>query len=125
MEQSRLSYPDCVLLKKLGYKGETNGYYIGKIPVVPSSTQSWNEKGSQFVAMPTSHQAIEFLFKRKGAVVLMSHDVDNEQKIVFKPIICMTRNRRIVYKYELESFESLETAYADAVKQVLKSFSSM
>lgn len=125
MEQNRLSYPDCVLLKKLGYKGETNGYYISKVPVVPSSTSSWNEKGSQFVAMPTSHQAIEFLFKRKGTVVLMNYDVDKEEKIVFKPIICMTRNRRIVYKYVLESFESLETAYAVAVKQILKSFSSM
>lgn len=125
MEQNRLSYPDSVLLKKLGYKGETNGYYIGKIPVVPSSTNSWNEKGSQFVAMPTSYQAIEFLFKRKGTVVLMNHDVDKEQKIVFKPIICMTRNRRIVYKYELESFESLEAAYADAVSQVLKPYSKL
>lgn len=125
MEQSRLKITDAKLLKKLGYKGGTNGYYIKGVPVFPSPTDKWNEKGPQFVAMPDSHQAIEFLFKRKGVVVLMNHDVDEEQRIVFRPIICMTRNRRIVYKYELEFFESLEKAYAIAVSEVLKALSKM
>ena len=108
MEQSRLKITDAKLLKKLGYNGETNGYYIKGVPVFPSPTDKWNEKGPQFVAMPDSHQAIEFLFKNKGVFITVKVDVDSEDlKISFKPVIYMTRNRRITYNYELESNKSL------------------
>lgn len=126
MEQSRLRIIDAKLLKKLGYKGETNGYYIKGVPVFPSPTDKWNEKGPQFVAMPDSHQAIEFLFKNKGVFITVKVDVNNEDlKIKFRPVIYMTRNRRITYNYELESNESLEKAYAIAVSEALKALSKM
>ena len=116
-----VSYKIASKLKKLGFKGQTNGYYVKKIPVSNSSTESWNEKGKSYTAIPNLFQIVNFLFVRYSHLAKIEVDFDDEGRVYFLPWVYIFKNKRLNFKYNLMiKCTSLEEALTYGIESILE-----
>lgn len=123
----KLDYQEALAFKKMGFKEETDGYFVKQIPVESCSPENWNTKGRDYVAMLNVYQAVEFLSLKKGIYISFSirHNAKTHE-IELVPTITYTRNGCITFKNEIKGlYFTVDYALYDGVKNVLETLNKL
>ena len=123
----KLDYQEALAFKKMGFKEETDGYFVKKIPVESCSPENWNTKGRDYVAMLNVYQAVEFLSAKKGIYISISVHTNHEmRRAELMTTVTYTRIGYITCQNEIGNrYTTIETALCAGVKDVLETLNKL
>lgn len=122
-----LSYNESLAFKKMGFKEETDGYFVKKVPIKLPGPSKWNDKGEGFVAMLNVSQAVDFLSEKKGIYISISVHTNTEiRKVELMATVTYTRDGRVVYQNEIGNhYTTVQNALYAGVKNVLETLNKL
>ena len=123
----KLNYQEALAFKKMGFKEKTDGYFVKKLPVEFCCQENWNNKGEDYVAMPSVYQAVEFLSAKKGIYISISVHTNNEmRKAELMTTVTYTRIGYITCENEIGNrYTTVENALYAGVKNVLETLKKL
>nr|DAF91877.1 MAG TPA: hypothetical protein [Podoviridae sp. ctZkC8] len=123
----RLSYDESLAFKKMGFKENTDWYFVKKRPIESHHSYNWNKSGDSFVAMLNVYQAVDFLSIKKGIYISISVHTNPEiRKVELMTTVTYTRDGYITCQNELGNrYTTIETALYAGVKNVLETLNKL
>lgn len=123
----KLNYQEALAFKKMGFKEKTDGYFVVKVPIYICCPDNWNNKGEDFVAMPTVSQAVDFLSTKKGIYISISVHTNTEiRKVELMATVTYTRDGYVVYQNEIGNrYTTVQNALYAGVKNVLETLKKL
>lgn len=123
----RLSYDESLAFKKMGFKENTDWYFVKKRPIESHHSYNWNKSGDSFVAMLNVYQAVDFLSIKKGIYISVSVCPNAKtHEIELVATITYTRNGCITFRNEIKDlYFTMEYALYAGVKNVLETLNKL
>lgn len=127
LQMIKLDYQEALAFKKMGFKEETDGYFVKQIPVESCSPENWNTKGRDYVAMLNVYQAVEFLSAKKGIYISTSVHTNHEmRRAELTATVTYTRIGYITCQNEIGNrYTTIENALYAGVKNVLETLKKL